>query len=141
VSGPYFGLDIPYLELLGIRPEHRENGRAVVALDVRADLTNSWGVAHGAVVMALLDSSMASAARTTNEHATGAVTIEMSVNFLSAGTGRLIGEGRVLRNGQSLVFCEGEIRDASGELVAKALGTYKVRRRERPASDPDRKTA
>lgn len=141
MSGSYFGLDIPYLELLGIQPEHREPGRAVVALDVRSDLTNSWGAAHGAVVMALLDSSMASAARTTVEFASGAVTIEMSINFLSAGSGRLTGEGRVLRNGKSLVFCEGEIRDANGELVAKALGTYKVRRGEHGDADRARRSA
>lgn len=130
VSDSYFGLRIPYLELLGVRAETQERGRARVVLDVRPELTNSWNAAHGGVVMALLDVSMASAARSTVENAAGAVTIEMSVNFLQAGMGRLQAEGRVLRDGRSLVFCEGEVRNAEGELLAKALGTYKVRRRE-----------
>lgn len=125
----FFGLNVPYIEMLGVQPEHRDRGRAVVSLEVRPDLTNSWGAAHGAVVMALLDSSMASAARTTVDYPTGAVTIEMSVNFVQAGGGRLKAEGRVLRDGRSLVFCEGEVRDESNELIAKALGTYKLRRR------------
>lgn len=129
VNGPYFGLKVPYLETLGVRPEHRDEGRAVVSLDVRPELTNSREVAHGAVVMALLDCSMASAARTTVDEPATAITIEMSVSFMRAGIGRLTAEGRVLRDGQSLVFCEAEVRDPGGELVAKALGTYKVRRR------------
>lgn len=125
---------VPFLEMLGVQPESRDNGRAAVSLDIRPDLMNSWHVAHGAVVMALADCSMASAARTTVDYPTGAATIEMSVNFLRAGTGRLSAEGRVLRDGGSLVFCEAEVRDASGERVAKALGTYKLRRRE--AAEP-----
>jgi acyl-coenzyme A thioesterase PaaI-like protein len=36
----------------------------------------------------------------------------------------------VLRGGRSLYFCEGEAYDASGELIAKSLGTFKLRRLE-----------
>lgn len=138
MNDSYFGLHVPYLELLGVRPEQREKGRAVVSLELRPELTNSWAVAHGAVVMALLDVSMASAARTTVEDATGAVTIDMSVSFVRAGKGKLTAEGKVLRDAQSIVFCEGEIRNAEGELIAKGMGTYKVRRASR---EPERKTA
>jgi len=124
----FFGLEIPFLELLGARPELREEGRTVVSLDVRHELTNSWEVAHGAVVMALLDASMGMAARSANRHTLGVMTVDISVNFLSGGSGKLTAEGRVLRSGRSLVFCEGEVRDEAGELVAKALGTFKLRR-------------
>ena len=34
----------------------------------------------------------------------------------------------MLRGGQSLYFCEGEVVDIDGELVAKAIGTFKLRR-------------
>ena len=37
-------------------------------------------------------------------------------------------EARCLRAGRSLAFSEGEVRDAEGSLVAKALGTFKLRR-------------
>lgn len=124
----FFGLNIPFLELIGARPELREEGRTVVSLDVRPELTNSWEAAHGAVVMALLDTSMGMAARSANRHAPGVMTVDISVSFLSGGSGKLTAEGRVLRSGRSLVFCEGEVRDESGELVAKALGTFKLRR-------------
>jgi uncharacterized protein (TIGR00369 family) len=123
----FFGLSIPFLDLLGVQPEHLENGRAVLSLNVRPELTNSWEVAHGAVIMALLDVSMGMATRSVHEDSDGVVTVDMSVNFLQAAAGRLTAEGRVLRKGRSLVFCEGEVRDAGGELVAKAIGTFKLR--------------
>ncbi len=126
---------VPYRDLLGVRSEHHEKGRAVLSLETRHELTNSWGGTHGGVVMALLDMSMASAARTTAEHDTGGITIDMSISFLRAGSGRLEAEGRVLRNGKALIFCEGEVRDASGELVAKAIGTYMLRRRDNAVGD------
>lgn len=128
MSESFFGLRIPYIEFLGAKPEHREQGRAVVSLDVRRELTNSWEAAHGGVVVALLDVAMGEASRSANDHAGGVVTVALSVNFLHAGLGRLVAEGRVLRSGRSLVFCEGEARDAAGELVAKAMGTFKLRR-------------
>jgi acyl-coenzyme A thioesterase PaaI-like protein len=34
----------------------------------------------------------------------------------------------VLRGGRSLVFCEGEVRDASGEVMAKGIGTFRLKR-------------
>lgn len=137
----YFGLHIPYLELLGVRPERRADGVAAVSLDVRPELTNSWDVAHGGVVMALLDCAMAFAARSTVPGAGGVVTVDMAVNFVRAGRGRLGAEGRVLRNGGSLIFCEGEVRDAEGALVAKGLGTFKLRRRDRDAAGFERSTS
>lgn len=121
--------------MLGVQPQQFGKGRAVLSLDIRPQLMNSWHVAHGAVVMALADCAMASAARSTVDNPTGAVTIEMSVNFVHAGGDRLTAEGRVLRNGKSLVFCEAEVRDPAGELVAKALGTYKLRRRTEQSAD------
>ncbi|ORV92963.1 thioesterase [Mycobacterium interjectum] len=55
------------------------------------------------------------------------VTVSMALDFLApARATDVIGIGRVLRRGRSLVNCEAEIVDADGTLVAKALATYKV---------------
>ena len=124
----FFGLRIPFLELLGVCGERAEGGMARVSVELKPDLMNSLGVAHGGVVMTLLDVAMAMAARSTRAHAGGALTIEMSVSFMRPATGRILVEGRVLHGGKSLLFCEGEARDEAGELVAKALGTFRLRR-------------
>ena len=56
------------------------------------------------------------------------MTIDLQAAFLSPGRGRLTGEGRVVRGGGSLIFCEGDIRDAQGTLVAKGTGVFRPRR-------------
>ena len=90
-------------------------------------MTNSWGIAHGGVVMTLLDVTLCMAARTLHPHSAGIVTIELSTAFIDAGKGTLQSEGRVLRNGRSLIFVEGEVRNEDGTLVAKAQGTVRAR--------------
>lgn len=124
----FFGLRIPFLELLGFRGESAEGGIARVSVELKPELMNSLHVAHGGVVMTLLDVAMTMAARSTRVPAGSAVTIEMSVSFIRPATGRITSEGRVMHGGKSVVFCEGEARDDSGELVAKAMGTFKLLR-------------
>lgn len=36
-------------------------------------------------------------------------------------------QGRLMRAGQTTIFCEGEARSEAGELVAKAIGTFRAR--------------
>lgn len=122
------GRHVPFAELLGVRVAHHEPGRAVLEIDLRPDLMNSWQVAHGGVVMTLADIALAVSALTLDTGAKGAMTIELKVSFIGPGVGTLVAEGRCLRAGRSLAFCEGEVRDRGGKLVAKALGTFRLRR-------------
>ena len=130
VGGAFFDRQIPFLELIGARAEHWEKGRAVVSIDVRPELTNSWKFAHGGVVLTLLDVAMGAAARTTDAKGHGIVTVNITVNFLRSCSGLLRAEGRVLRGGRSLVFCESDVKDASGETMAMAIGTFRLKKRD-----------
>ena len=125
----FFGVVVPFLDLLGVVGERFDRGRTTLALDVRPDLTNHFGNVHGGAVATLLDVAMASAARTTLPEGDGVVTVSMTMNFLRGGQGRLSAVGTVQQAGRSLIFCEGQVRDEAGELVASSIGTFKVRRR------------
>jgi uncharacterized protein (TIGR00369 family) len=122
------GRPVPFGELLGIVVTHREAGRARLEVELRPELLNSMHDAHGGVVMALADVALAVAAMPLEGPARGAITVDLSVTFVGPGRGRLVAEGRCLRAGKELAFSEGEVRDAGGNLVAKALGTFKLRR-------------
>jgi uncharacterized protein (TIGR00369 family) len=90
--------------------------------------TNSLGTAHGGVIMSLLDVALCTAARTLHPDSVGVVTIDMTTSFIGGGKGdRLIAEARVLKDGRSMTFVEGEAKNADGSLVAKAIGTVRVR--------------
>ena len=38
---------------------------------------------------------------------------------------RLSAEGKVIGGGRSILFCEAEVRDESGKLLARGMGTFK----------------
>ncbi len=126
--GKALGRHIPFASLLGVRMVEHGGGRAVVEVDVVEEMMNSFGSAHGGVIMTLLDISMAVAARTCDPKAVGAITVEMKTSFIGTCSGRLVAEGRCIHAGKSVSFCEREARDANGRVVARATGTFMVRR-------------
>jgi len=124
-----FLVRIPFVEMLGFELLRFEHGEAEIALQLRDELSNSWGVAHGGVTMTLLDVVMAHAARSPDDkgiaETSGVVTVEMKTSFLRPGLGRLVGTGRRLHRTASMAFCEGSLVDGEGQLVAHATGTFK----------------
>ncbi|GAB3109995.1 PaaI family thioesterase [Bordetella tumbae] len=129
----YFGLTIPLMHLMGVIPESIGPGHARTRLPWREDLTNSRGDIHGGTLMSVLDFTLSAAARG-SDPGLGMATIDMTTSFLSPGNSDLVIEARCLRLGTSIAFCEGEIRNAEGQIVAKASATFKVIKR-RPGSD------
>ncbi|ADP15662.1 thioesterase superfamily protein 6 [Achromobacter xylosoxidans A8] len=130
----YFGLTIPFMHFVGLVPESIAPAYARTSLPWRADLTNSRGDVHGGTLMSVLDFTLSAAARGSADGTEGMATIDMNTSFLSPGTGDLVIEARCLRRGASIAFCEGEVRRADGELVARATATFKIIRR-RPGGD------
>jgi uncharacterized protein (TIGR00369 family) len=124
-----FKVKIPFVELLGMELIRFEPGSSEIHLNLREELTNSWGVAHGGVTMTLLDVVMAHAARTPREAGgepqPGVVTIEMKTSFMRPGQGRLVATGKRLHGTASLAFCEGYVHDSKGVLVGHSSGTFK----------------
>jgi uncharacterized protein (TIGR00369 family) len=120
---------IPFVEHLGLVTEELGEGTARLSMALPEHFTNSLGTAHGGVIMSLLDVALCTAARTLHPDTIGVITIDMSTSFIGGGSGdRLIAEARVLRDGRSMTFVEGEAKNADGSLVAKAIGTVRVRR-------------
>jgi acyl-coenzyme A thioesterase PaaI-like protein len=55
------------------------------------------------------------------------LTVDLSVGFMKGSFGeKLTAEGKVLHGGKSTAFCEAVARDDKGELLAKAIGTFKL---------------
>ncbi len=124
-----FPIHIPFVHTLGMQLESMGQGQACIGLDPRPDQCNSFGVAHGGLLMTLLDVVMAHAARSEEplERAlqTSVVTVEMKTSFMRPGRGVLRGHGRLLHRGAKLAFCEGRVEDESGQLLAHATATFK----------------
>lgn len=119
----------PFVAKLGIVADVLDGDE--VRLRMPWDPTNVTlgDVVHGGAIAALADVTVMAAAWAGVESAPSlrGVTVSMSMQFLApARATDLIGVGRVLRQGRSLVSCDVEVVTPSGDIVAKAIATYKV---------------
>lgn len=133
-----FPLRIPFVEQLGFELWAWGGGQAEVRLDLAQAHLNSWDVAHGGVLMTMLDVAMAHAARSpgaaadaatgAGDHGPGVATIEMKTSFMKPAEGPLRAVGKLLQRTATLAFCEASVSDAAGRLCAHATGTFKYLR-------------
>jgi uncharacterized protein (TIGR00369 family) len=132
----------PFVAKLGIVAEVLDGDE--VRLRMPWDPTNVTlgDMVHGGAIAALADVTVMAAAWTGVEarggqersdpgielaHSLRGVTTSMAIQFLApARATDLIGVGRVLRRGRTLVNCDVDVVTPDGELVAKAIATYKV---------------
>lgn len=122
----YFGLAIPFLETIGLVPEQFDGGKSRTRLPLLSAVMNSRGEFQGGALMTALDFTMSAAARSSYAEPMAAATIDMTTTFLSPALSDLSIEATCIRSGRMLAFCDGEIRDAKGELVARATATFRM---------------
>lgn len=127
-----FPVPIPFVQQLGFELHSVGDGEAELRLAISEQHLNSWRVAHGGVVMTLLDVAMAHAARSMNKQLAdlgpGVVTVEMKTSFMRPGEGELRAVGKVLHRSTTMAFCEGSVFGADGRICAHATGTFKYLR-------------
>ena len=123
-----FPARVPFVESLGIELHGFADGRAELRIDLDAAHLNTWDVAHGGVVMTMLDVAMAMAARSANPLGTGVATVEMKTSFMRPAEHRLRAVAKVLHKTTTLAFCEASLFDDEGKLCANATGTFKYLR-------------
>lgn len=128
-----FPLRIPFVEELGFELHHFANGHAELRVDLDEAHLNSWEVAHGGVLMTMLDVAMAHAARSVHAAEPGCgpglVTIEMKTSFMRPAEGRLRANGKLLHRSSTMAFCEASVFDDDNHLCAHATGTFKYLRK------------
>ncbi|NDY89969.1 PaaI family thioesterase [Ideonella livida] len=123
-----FPVHIPFVAHLGLELIACADDRSELHLDLRPEQLNSFNVAHGGVVMTLLDVAMAHAARSRDLAGPGVVTIEMKTSFMRPSEGRLRAEGLLLHRTATMAFCEASIFNPAGQRCAHATGTFKYLR-------------
>ena len=123
-----FPVRIPFVEQLGLELVACADGASELHVDLAEAHLNSWAVAHGGVLMTMLDVAMATAARSMNLEGPGCATIEMKTSFLRPGEGRLQALGKLLHRTATMAFCEASVFNDQGQLCAHATGTFKYLR-------------
>jgi uncharacterized protein (TIGR00369 family) len=123
-----FGVEIPFVSLLGFQLSLFENGNSQIDYAPKPDHYNSLNGVHGGVSMTLLYVAMALAARSVDPEF-AVLTIEMKTTFMQAAVGDLIAKGHLLKRTSKMAFTEASVYDTHGNLCAHATGTFKYVKR------------
>jgi uncharacterized protein (TIGR00369 family) len=128
------------MALLGARMTAIELGRVEIVLPYREELTQQHGFVHAGIVTAIADSACGYAALSLMPPDTGVLTVEFKVNLLSPAAGvRFVARGQVVKPGQSIMVCTGEViaerEDGTERAVALMQATMMVIRDRDGVSD------
>ena len=122
-------LNVPFLKLLGVRCLSAEMGKGEILLALKPEHTNTWDVAHGGVLLTLMDVAMAVAARSGDPGDRSVVTVEMKNNFMQATNGVLRVKADTVRRTATMAFCEAKLYNDQGEICCMATGTFQFLKR------------
>ncbi|CAM3087772.1 PaaI family thioesterase [Mycobacterium intermedium] len=119
----------PFVAKLGIVAERLEADGVRLRLPWDPSNVTVGDMVHGGAIATLADVTVMAAAWCGAQAPPDlrGVTVSMTLDFMApARATDVIGIGRALRRGRSLVNCEADIVDPEGKLLAKALALYKV---------------
>jgi len=118
-----------FWELLGFAIEHADESEAVLRMDVPETLLSPFGTVHGGVIATLFDTGLAVAIARRLDPADRIATHNLNVTYVAFTRARVLRcRSRVVSLRRTVAVAEGEVTSADGTLVAKALGTFGVRR-------------
>ena len=118
-----------FMQMLGFSIDKADEHEAVLRMDVPDDLITPLGTVHGGVIAALFDTGLAIAIARRLSGLDRIATHSLTVNYVAFSKEQvLFCRARVLSLRRSVAMVEGEVVAESGALVAKALGTFAVRR-------------
>lgn len=119
----------PMAKLIGFRMAVVDEGRIVMKLEPHESLENTIGLLHGATAAALLDTAMGCAISTLLPAGQTSVTLDLKLTYLrplSARSGTISAEGKVIKLGRQTSYAEGFVRDGKANLAVHATATFSM---------------
>ncbi len=116
----------PIAVTMRLRPIELGEGRAVFEGEPGEEHYNPIGVVHGGYASTVLDSAMGCAVHSTLPAGAGYTTLEIKVNYvraMTAETGRVLCEAKVVHVGGRTATAEGRVVDGAGRLYAHGTTT------------------
>jgi uncharacterized protein (TIGR00369 family) len=126
----------PIAVLMGMWITEVSEGRVVFAAEPSEYHYNPLGTVHGGVMATLMDSALGCAVQSMLPAATSYTTLELKVNYLrpiTAKTGTVYCEGKIIHVGGRIATAEGRLTDAGGKLYAHGTTTCIILRPSSPS--------
>ncbi len=120
-----------YMQWAGLRMLEAQEGRARLELAIEEHHRGGAGTqaVNGAILSYMHDIVQGAAVRSLLPPAQNALaTINLHIDYveLLRAERTVIAEGRVVRLGRGIAFGESDVRDASGRLCTRCVGTFRV---------------
>jgi uncharacterized protein (TIGR00369 family) len=118
-----------FWEHLGFSIEAGDAAEVVLRMDVPEVLITPFDTVHGGIVATFCDTALAVAIARRLDQPDRIATHALQVTYVAFTSARLLRcRARVVSLGRSIGVAEGEVIADDGAVVAKALGTFGVRR-------------
>jgi uncharacterized protein (TIGR00369 family) len=115
----------PFLRGFGIQTVQVEEGQVITELPVTTSIHNAKGFVHGGVYATMLDHILSLCCYSVVKCVV--VTINLNIQYTAnIQEGKLVATAKVIQQGHRIMMGEGEIRDENGNLLAKAMGSFKI---------------
>ena len=117
---------LPYFKFMHATVLETSHGYAKVAIPVRTEYSNTYGIAHGGIVTSLVDMVSGVALRTLKLRI---VTIEVTTNYFKqvALDDNLIAEAQLVQEGRKILHADVRVFNQDNTLVARGKVIYYVR--------------
>jgi uncharacterized protein (TIGR00369 family) len=120
------------MRTLGAELASVSSGSVAITAPVSEAVSQQHGMLHAGVTMALADTACGYAALTLMPPGHEVLTVELKINLLAPGRGRLVeAAGTVLRPGRTLTVCRGDVHivgeDNDRTHIATVLATMVAR--------------
>ncbi len=113
--------ETPYIRYNGIVIDCIDPEESILHVDMRHELENPYGMAHGGMLFTLIDTTAGTTARADGRKY---VTLNASVNYLrSGGAGRITATGHIVHRGRTTTVVDVRVTDEDGRLLTTGTVT------------------
>ena len=94
-------------------------------MNISDELLNRYGILHGGLMTAFIDTSMAETAFVIDATVQRAFTLNIAVNFIKPGrSGDLRSDIKVIQNSRVIIVFRADVYDDDNELIATAMAHF-----------------
>ncbi|MCW0211686.1 MAG: PaaI family thioesterase [Achromobacter sp.] len=123
-DGTFFGIRAAVVDLFDLKAQELSDDAATAILPWSERFLNAAGTVSGPAIVALLDFTLAAAARAHDPLHWRVATLDLSTKFLRPARSTLLAECRCDYRGGRTCFASGVVYDSDGAKVAIANGVF-----------------
>ena len=112
-------------EIMRFKQVEQKEGVYSYSMTISDDLLNRYGILHGGLMTAFVDTAMAETAFQIDHTVERAFTLNITVDFIKPGLeGELTANVHVIQNSRVIIVFHTDVFDSKGELIAIALAHF-----------------